>query len=612
MGETKTNTFWRSIVSARYSRLVGFVAAMCLFVIFGFALVPVCDKPEDTFAAPTPSTTTLAMTTPSVSLSLALNDAAGTFAVSDPASFSVTTNNYTGYALSIRAKVDDANSTKLVNGNYALNSIAAATADGTGFSVGDWGYKPSKLNSVDNTDFLPAPTYAGNVLNATTTANSTADNYSLALAAKADLSTKSGTYTNTFVLTAVPNVTLYSITYNANTTDSVSNMPSNQIGDTSSAVSITLSSNTPTRSGYSFSGWCDVVPDNSGSCTGNSYAAGDPYDINQTTANNVILYARWAVADSNPIRLAMRNAGKTMRTASDGNDYYQMQDMSSTICNAVTTPTAADYSDTPEAQLVDNRDGKVYWVAKLKDGHCWMTQNLDHDIVTTANFYTPQNTDVMANWTAGRATIDARSGTVTGWTNDYNTPYSVDVGDWYWTDTWFKNDSTVYNYLRNGESDVFKRTAFPGNGAHGHVGNYYNWSAALAMNNTSSYTASTVRDITKNPQSSICPAGWRLPTIFNSSTDSKNEYRYLLNLYNAYPTTGGSRDQLLAAAPLYFIRGGVISSTTVSGSGLYGYYWSSTVSSKDFAYDLYFRDGTLNGLDGSYRYYGTSVRCVAK
>lgn len=31
-------------------------------------------------------------------------------------------------------------------------------------------------------------------------------------------------------------------------------------------------------------------------------------------------------------------------------------------------------------QLRDERDGKLYWVAKLKDGNCWMTQNLALDI----------------------------------------------------------------------------------------------------------------------------------------------------------------------------------------------------------------------------------------
>ena len=46
-----------------------------------------------------------------------------------------------------------------------------------------------------------------------------------------------------------------------------------------------------------------------------------------------------------------------------------MQEMTSEICDA--TPVGT------ERQLTDIRDNKVYWVAKLADNHCWMTQNLD-------------------------------------------------------------------------------------------------------------------------------------------------------------------------------------------------------------------------------------------
>lgn len=47
-----------------------------------------------------------------------------------------------------------------------------------------------------------------------------------------------------------------------------------------------------------------------------------------------------------------------------------MQEMTSELC------AAAEIGD--EAQLTDSRDGKQYWVGKLTDGKCWMTQNLDY------------------------------------------------------------------------------------------------------------------------------------------------------------------------------------------------------------------------------------------
>lgn len=45
-----------------------------------------------------------------------------------------------------------------------------------------------------------------------------------------------------------------------------------------------------------------------------------------------------------------------------------MQDMTTDIC----TNTAEHVTK----QLIDTRDGKSYWIAKLKGGNCWMTQNL--------------------------------------------------------------------------------------------------------------------------------------------------------------------------------------------------------------------------------------------
>ena len=49
-----------------------------------------------------------------------------------------------------------------------------------------------------------------------------------------------------------------------------------------------------------------------------------------------------------------------------------MQDMTTEICNASTVGQTN--------RLTDTRDGKLYWVAKLADNQCWMTQNLDFDI----------------------------------------------------------------------------------------------------------------------------------------------------------------------------------------------------------------------------------------
>ena len=326
-------------------------------------------------------------------------------------------------------------------------------------------------------------------------------------------------------------------------------------------------------------------------------------------------------------------------------DKYKMQDMNASICDMVTTPTASDYSDTPETQLVDIRDGKVYWVAKLMDGKCWMTQNLDLDLETTPDHVlalTSENTDLntfdsngydtsngyskdandVITWTPERDTIPTSSisstGSISGWswTDDYNNPYSIDTGDWYWignwknngTDTWYAY--TTNNYLNtdgSGAGDKFSTSEYTGNGKHGHVGNYYNWPATIASNNSSSYNAYTLADITTNPQNSICPSGWRLPTVSNAS-DTENEFRRLVTLYGN--TTGN--DKALTAAPLWFVRGGYVYGSSLYDSGYGGDYWSSTVYDSSYAYFLYFYSGGGSPAYYGSRHNGRSVRCIAR
>lgn len=149
-------------------------------------------------------------------------------------------------------------------------------------------------------------------------------------------------------------------------------------------------------------------------------------------------------------------------------------------------------------QAVDRRDGKVYWIARLADGNIWMTQNLDLDIDENTT-YTHKDTDLgwatgdeTATWqpTAGHSTIDFASDTVDGWVTSNTEPYSANPGDiYYYTSNSDKND-IKYNSLQDckaaGHADC----------EHYHAGNYYNASAAIASNDSSS--------IGGNMPSSIC------------------------------------------------------------------------------------------------------------
>ena len=331
---------------------------------------------------------------------------------------------------------------------------------------------------------------------------------------------------------------------------------------------------------------------------------------------------------------AFASAGKATYKNKAGVDtgYYAMQDMTSAICNGV-----VDY-DT-ETQLIDTRDEKLYWVSKAQDGKCWMTHNLDLDLdpgvafnsnntdlnvyaetgpYSAASGYEYLEEDNQIRWTPNMATYknnathenDTATGSITNNT-DYNNPRSwsltVNEKDVYQKGTTFA--SATCNYFTDtncvGADKTFNTEPFAENGMHGHLGNYYNWSAAIATNDSSSLTANTHSDITKNPNNSICPKGWRLTR--SASDASRNDFSYLRAQYS-------NSNTYMLYSPLWLVRSGYISN---SGSGLnysgnYVRYWSSTVESASTAYSLGIRSDDFYPHNTSSRSVGFSLRCVAR
>ena len=265
----------------------------------------------------------------------------------------------------------------------------------------------------------------------------------------------------------------------------------------------------------------------------------------------------------------------------------------------------AEWKDTLQEeqsmQAIDARDGKQYWVTKLADGHIWMTQNLDFDIEANAvlnsnttdlnvaydastnsypeyrDGYTDNGDIIYWQPASSATTIDFTGTTVTGWQNSNTTPYTAN-----------KTDSTETG--------------------HNSLGNYYNWTAAIASNDSSSLTQNTVSNIFKNPKNSICPKGWRLPTMSSESgtiPGSTNELPRLNYLYNN-----------VSAAPLFFkksgytnaslnqldIEGIYVTSSSYSGDGVWG---AALRADNRFTIDQW--SSGYNGRRG-----GWSVRCIAR
>ena len=291
-----------------------------VFLLFSVIINAVIFHTHNAFADAKQSTLNVSLSSSALSIDL-LPTSSGSFGESEKAMVSISTDNFTGYTLAIRTNGE----TSLVNAhNDEIESVASNTSSQTFASDpsynNKWGFRPDQYvlvankteTLIENSDFLPAPA-TNLILAKTATANSLgqndeleADSYGFSFGARADMGLPAGTYTGTFVLTAIPNTIVYNVTYDKNTEDDVSSMPSPnpQVttidGGTPEEESfVTLSDSIPIRDGKTFIGWCEVMPivepgfENE-VCPGATYQAGDELPVDQTAGPNITLYAIWA------------------------------------------------------------------------------------------------------------------------------------------------------------------------------------------------------------------------------------------------------------------------------------------------------------------------------
>ena len=280
---------------------------------------------------------------------------------------------------------------------------------------------------------------------------------------------------------------------------------------------------------------------------------------------------------------------------------------------------SAPLNDT--ARLIDKRDGKYYWVAKLADGNCWMMQNLELDL-TSGKSLTPELSDVSANWNPGATTFTSAQEGGRG-SSYYNTVQSWNLGKYVWKtpnstssckpDTNFSKSSCA-SYWQDASS-MTPMTTYRTDGvsvegntydAHYLAGNYYSWEAATAGTGHS-YTSTGAE-----APDSICPAGWQLPLSFYSNNAVSGSFYNLLNQYGFTSSTGSGANSI-TRAPLFFVRSGYVNPVAwLSEAGFLGDYWSSVANSSSYVYHLYFSsDAVFPSHDFGDRYEGKSVRCVA-
>ena len=607
----------------------------------------------------TASTLELTISDSAVNVDIGTTSTTGTFKKSEVSTVTARTNNYTGYTLTIAAPQDTINPQDLkTTSGDTISSIESDTSevDFSAVAADDsvknkWGYYFIKHGSVtgNNYTFSPAPTTSGNIIEATNASNyDTANSYDLVIGARVDSTMKIGSYAGTYVVQLVSNAIPYVINFKDSV---VSSMPMD-INTVAPSETVILPSDVPSRNGYTFTGWCTVQPANTvgiDTCSGGTvYQAGDDFNINQIADNNNYdLYAMWS-----------------LNTPVNDNIYMQNVDV-----------WGASLGLNQEVTAVDIRDGKTYTVARLcmatnynngandcSTSTLWMTQNLDlvlgdTGVRTLTSNDSDINTDLGAamgyttsngiiTWTPAGGSMGTpavlNSGTpedgnndsfVTGWTNSDTIPYQAEGGTRYvFTSGSNSNDTkfgTRLECIAAGHTDAECN--------HYHIGNYYNWTAAVASNDTSTWGNDYIGMPYYDAANSICPKGWRLLEGLSgsdSSVDSNlTEFNRLALAYGI--TTGRTTNtpgspasssegmwQIVVWAtngfnnfrtnPLYFVRSGNVNGSALRNYATNGYLWSSTARSGSIAFYLDFNSGGLFPASQFSRYDGFPVRCVLR
>ena len=462
---------------------------------------------------------------------------------------STATHGYT-----IKAYMSGSNA--LTNANQTATLIGTNTASTIDdLTTNSWGIKSNLDNNYQS---LPTDQSQATILATSNDTTPAGTQITFPVAAKVNQAIPSGDYTGQ-VYYQINKHYLYTLNYDQNTTDAVTNLPDPATSNTpESTNTFTISTMTPQRTNYTFKGWSTNA-----SVTTAEYQPGEDYTMTagETEEATETLYAIWQ-RDAITFDQAFAAAGKTKVTdPSSGAEYYKMSDMDATICNTVTGPTSATAGDEQTTTLIDIRNNKTYTIAKLADGNCWMTQNLDLELSTTTTL-TSDNTDLTntASWTPTR--------------NTYTTQ-----GTW--------------NADKDNDESARPTAAY----YQASYGTYYNWPAATAGSGTSSLTSGEAPN-------SICPKGWKLPV-----NDGTTSYKNLIKAYGISSAT----DSRFTGSPLgvvfagYFCDGGWMRNQRKAG-----YLWSSTAYGRSGARRMRsYLDGILYPQDDDIKYDGISVRCVA-
>ena len=259
--------------------------------------------------------------------------------------------------------------------------------------------------------------------------------------------------------------------------------------------------------------------------------------------------------------------------------YYKQQELTKLMCNTIAI--------TQSQTVKDVRDDNTYMIGKLKDGKCWMLDNLaldPTDLNTAASINasnTNATTEAITNYLNGGSSI-------TGWS-------SVAVAN-----VASSFNSYTVPRINNQSKDTFVTSyGLASTNEQAKIGIYYNFCAATV--GTYCYDVGGGIDIAGTsidaPQD-ICPANWRMPT--------KEQY---LTLRNDYNTTMDAADVASLQYNLSTPLSGHFYSNSARNLDSMGVWWSSTYGEGSRIYALSVWSTSVS-MPGGVRFDGATLRCL--
>ena len=505
----------------------------------------------------------ISVTTSDVAMNVELDNEA----VFETAASTVTIGTATTAGYTLGAYVTDSELTNEVSDDVISSSTGTIT-NPAGLVDNSWGVSTSAPSAFSDETFFTLSGDESNptVLKSTSEATAEGDETTLYYGVYVAPGLDYGTYTGATVnYIAVVNIGSYLLAYDGNgaTDGTMDGFVNNFTSDGDDQM---LLAPNFYKTGYGFAGWSSnpeaVV-------NGSDKIYGPNEEINKSelefefSGGDMVatVYATW-----------LRSAGT-------------MQDFAGCFSLAINEVTA----------LTDARDDNVYTVGRLADGNCWMLENLRLDAEnsndgTLAQGYGGEFVGLADSEDANFGTRISSRYVLTGNLVIYRYPR-------------YNNNNTNIGGS-NSDGVELEITPYDTDDDHSQwygYGNYYTFAAAVA--DTSEWTDVHAGD------TSICPSGWKLPTVGSVG-------KSFTNLDIALGGTGEPREETNAsniwrAYPNNLVLAGSYDGVS-HGRGVEGFYASNAgyiVTS--FFGPEFERDAVSPYMNSVRRTNGVAVRCVA-